>query len=400
MSRRFWFFAAVVAFAAASVVPLAAQGMDIPKSLVKFSNETLAAIGKDPQLVGVRRDEQREPAGRGEAEGARREVAEEGRDRGFREGAARQPVSARLAKVIAGYKYIPEAFIMDAQGTIVGETNRTSTYWKGEQAKFTARLQGRRRRDLVRQARVRREHEVEPRADLGPRDEGRQGDRRHLLRHQRRRVGEALGRTGPLARRSSRGTGVLARDQIDQHERPFLVVVGDHEIRQLVVVARVVEPRGEAPVLLLAAARGAARPAAAARRRCAPGCCASRRRSPASSCAPGSRGRRCTAGPGWPCSAAVSSAAQASGMMSERSRRVSPTDRMNFPDPSIMPPTMSDQNLDCTMLGMKQEVAAAGRRGWRTATRGWCGRSWPPSRPSRIPAACCASSGTGRSRRR
>ncbi len=31
---------------------------------------------------------------------------------------------------------------MDAQGTIIGETNRTSTYWKGEQAKFTAAYKG------------------------------------------------------------------------------------------------------------------------------------------------------------------------------------------------------------------------------------------------------------------
>jgi hypothetical protein len=46
--------------------------------------------------------------------------------------------SARLAKTISTYKFVPEAFIMDAQGTIIGETNRTSTYWKGEQEKFTA----------------------------------------------------------------------------------------------------------------------------------------------------------------------------------------------------------------------------------------------------------------------
>ncbi len=51
MGRRFGFFAAVVAFVAVSLVPLAAQGRDIPKSLVKFTTETLAAIGRDAALV-------------------------------------------------------------------------------------------------------------------------------------------------------------------------------------------------------------------------------------------------------------------------------------------------------------------------------------------------------------
>jgi hypothetical protein len=51
-------------------------------------------------------------------------------------------VSARLQKQIGVHKYIPEAFIMNAQGTIIGETNQTSTYWKGEQEKFTAAYNG------------------------------------------------------------------------------------------------------------------------------------------------------------------------------------------------------------------------------------------------------------------
>ena len=50
---------------------------------------------------------------------------------------ASNQVSARLQKQISAYKFIPEAFIMNAQGTIIGETNRTSTYWKGEQEQFT-----------------------------------------------------------------------------------------------------------------------------------------------------------------------------------------------------------------------------------------------------------------------
>jgi hypothetical protein len=52
------------------------------------------------------------------------------------------PASRRLAAPIGKHPYVPEAFIMNAQGTIIGETNRTSTYWKGEQEKFTGAYAG------------------------------------------------------------------------------------------------------------------------------------------------------------------------------------------------------------------------------------------------------------------
>jgi hypothetical protein len=52
------------------------------------------------------------------------------------------PVSARLKKLTVEHKFILESFIMNAQGAIIGETNRTSTYYKGEAAKFTGAYKG------------------------------------------------------------------------------------------------------------------------------------------------------------------------------------------------------------------------------------------------------------------
>jgi len=58
----------------------------------------------------------------------------------------------------------------------------------------------------------------------------------------------------------------------------------------------------------------------------------------------------------------VSSSLQASGMISDRSRRLSATARMNLPDPSMTPPTTSDHIFDCTMLGMTKRSPSGAKR--------------------------------------
>ena len=119
-----------------------AQDKTVPKSLVKFSNEKLTAIGTDAQLVAFVSKDNATP---GDIEKLRaldkRWQANDNID-DFVKALMGNAVSARLHKLIDGYKYVPEAFIMNAQGTIIGETNRTSTYWKGEQAKFTGAFNG------------------------------------------------------------------------------------------------------------------------------------------------------------------------------------------------------------------------------------------------------------------
>ncbi len=58
----------------------------------------------------------------------------------------------------------------------------------------------------------------------------------------------------------------------------------------------------------------------------------------------------------------ASSSLQARGMISERSRRLSATARMNLPDPSMSPPTTSDHIFDCTMLGMRTRSPRGAKR--------------------------------------
>lgn len=116
---------------------LQAQDKSIPKSLVKFTEDKLAVIGKDPTLVGYVEKDNLTPSTVAKLKEIDAKWAAGSGIEDFIKAMLANPVSAQLKKLIQGYPYILEAFIMNAQGTIIGETNRTSTYYKGEAAKFT-----------------------------------------------------------------------------------------------------------------------------------------------------------------------------------------------------------------------------------------------------------------------
>jgi len=127
-------------FMAAGLV--AAQDKSVPKSLVKFANETLTGIGQDPQLVSFVSRDNANPVNVEKLRALDKRWVAKDNIEDFVKALMSNQVSARLKKQIAAHTYIPEAFIMNAQGTIIGETDRTSTYWKGEQEKFTAAYNG------------------------------------------------------------------------------------------------------------------------------------------------------------------------------------------------------------------------------------------------------------------
>jgi hypothetical protein len=127
-------------FMAAGLVT--AQDKSVPKSLAKFANETLTGVGQDAQLVAFTARDNASPADVEKLRALDKRWQANDKIDDFVKALMSNPVSARLQKQISAYKYIPEAFIMNAQGTIIGETNRTSTYWKGEQEKFTGAYNG------------------------------------------------------------------------------------------------------------------------------------------------------------------------------------------------------------------------------------------------------------------
>jgi hypothetical protein len=132
--------AIIFIFMAAGLV--AAQDRSVPKSLVKFANEKLTAMGRDAQLVSFVSKDIANPVDVEKLRALDKRWQANDNMADFMKALMGNQVSARLQKQIGVHKYIPEAFIMNAQGTIIGETNQTSTYWKGEQEKFTAAYNG------------------------------------------------------------------------------------------------------------------------------------------------------------------------------------------------------------------------------------------------------------------
>jgi hypothetical protein len=115
-----------------------AQDKTVPRSLVKFAQQTLVTFGEDPQLVALVAKSSASPQDVAKLRALDVRWQKKDNIEAFVKTLMASPASQRLAALIGKHPYVPEAFIMDAQGTIIGETNRTSTYWKGEQQKFTA----------------------------------------------------------------------------------------------------------------------------------------------------------------------------------------------------------------------------------------------------------------------
>ena len=78
------------------------------------------------------------PRARGGPEGAGREVGRLPRAwKSYMWDLMRNRLAWDLVNFQYQHKFIMEAFAMDARGAIVAETNRTSTFYKGEAKKFT-----------------------------------------------------------------------------------------------------------------------------------------------------------------------------------------------------------------------------------------------------------------------
>jgi len=143
MKVKWWKAIAVATGLSFAVAGLAAaQDKTVPRTLVKFAQETLVSYGQDTQLVAYVEKSNARPQDIAKLKALDVRWQKKDNIEAFVKTLMASPASVRLGKIIGAHLYVPEAFIMDSQGTIIGETNRTSTYWKGEQEKFTAAYAG------------------------------------------------------------------------------------------------------------------------------------------------------------------------------------------------------------------------------------------------------------------
>lgn len=119
------------------IFTIAAQGNDVPYSLVRFAENELTALGRQPQIVSaVARQNERNLTLNQIKDTDTRWRNTDGIDRFMLD-----LMSNDLALVLHNFEhshgYIVETFVMDNKGANVAQTARTSDYWQGDEAKFT-----------------------------------------------------------------------------------------------------------------------------------------------------------------------------------------------------------------------------------------------------------------------
>jgi hypothetical protein len=132
----------VLALGLVAAATALAQDQSVPKSLVKFSGETLAKIGQDPNLAAFVEAQNARGVGLDRIKQIDQEWMAEKGVNAFMRSLLDSACSARLKALVSQYPFVLEAFVMDNQGALVGLTNKTSDYWQGDEAKWTESFKG------------------------------------------------------------------------------------------------------------------------------------------------------------------------------------------------------------------------------------------------------------------
>lgn len=136
--------AAMAACAAMSVATgafgdaAAAPPSEVPASLVAYTEKVLLKAAAAPSIVRYIEAQNARRARVEDLKAMDRKWAASSGIEDYMWNLMRNALALQLADFQYRHKFVTEAFAMDARGTIVAETNRTSTYYKGEAEKFTA----------------------------------------------------------------------------------------------------------------------------------------------------------------------------------------------------------------------------------------------------------------------
>ena len=114
-----------------------AQGSDVPKALIKFTEEVLLPFARSTPVIEAVRNQNRRGISLEEVQRIDRDwISTPGITR-FMLNLMSNDGALALYNLEEQYKFIVEAFIMDNLGANVSLTKKTSDYWQGDEAKFT-----------------------------------------------------------------------------------------------------------------------------------------------------------------------------------------------------------------------------------------------------------------------
>ena len=111
---------------------------DAPRSLVTYTESVLAEFANTPSIVQFIESQNAKGVDINQVKTMDARWSASKKVEPYMWNIMRNSISYTLVDFQYQNKFIVEAFAMDRRGIIVGETNRTSTYWKGEAEKFLA----------------------------------------------------------------------------------------------------------------------------------------------------------------------------------------------------------------------------------------------------------------------
>ena len=134
---------AAAAFGQAQAAPrVDAPRADVPNSLAAYAQSVLVKMVQEPAVVQYLDAQNARPVRLEDLKALDQRWAASAGVEAYMWDLMRNRLAWTLADFQYRHKFITEVFAMDRRGAIVAETNRTSTFYKGEAEKFTAAFAG------------------------------------------------------------------------------------------------------------------------------------------------------------------------------------------------------------------------------------------------------------------
>lgn len=127
----------LISFIGLAVVPVFAQTGEIPRSMIQFAENELIQFSSKPEIVHAVQEQNNRGLTLERIKAVDKAwSAYDGINR-FMMDKISNECALELWNFQLDHRYILEIFVMDNQGANVGQTNKTSDYWQGDEAKFT-----------------------------------------------------------------------------------------------------------------------------------------------------------------------------------------------------------------------------------------------------------------------
>ena len=113
------------------------QTGEVPRSMIRFAENELIQFSTKPEIVNAVQEQNNRGLTLDEIKAIDKTWSAYDEINRFMMNKISNDCALELWNFQLDHRYILEIFVMDNQGANVGQTNKTSDYWQGDEAKFT-----------------------------------------------------------------------------------------------------------------------------------------------------------------------------------------------------------------------------------------------------------------------